>query len=116
MGGTRGAHDLGFDVAYLKLELNQHVLDALNERLGRRSALFVPLPVVRDLAAHQRAGRLRQDILLKAQLPADYTLLYARRGWMEPMERWLYDERPYLVWSLRHQEVDLVVLLRTGAR
>jgi hypothetical protein len=111
VGGTSGAERLGFDVAYLKLEVNGEVLDALEEHVEPGARLFANF-VYRDLENAQAAGRLDPEIRLVDRGPADYAILYARRGWMSPPEEKVYLERPPPVWSLRHRGVDLVLLYR----
>jgi len=115
-GGMQGAERLGFDVAYLKLEANREVLDALDRELPPGATLYANFLHL-DLLHHQRAGRLRSDVRVTRNPRAEFAIIHNRRGWMTLFETriWSADRAP--VWRLRHRGVDLVRIYRTaGAR
>jgi len=112
VGGTPGAKGLGLDIAYLKIEANQQMLDALNKNVVKDGSLFTNFLNL-DLRQHQKAGRLRKDIVLKNHLSkGDFLLIYARPGWMTPLENRIYQDRPPPLWALRHRDIDLLLLYR----
>jgi hypothetical protein len=109
VGGMRGAERRGFDVAYLKLEANQRLLDALDRQLPPDASLYANFLYV-DLLHHQRAGRLRPDVRVVRDPSAEFTVVYNRRGWMTFFEARLWDARPPPLWRLTHRGVDLLRL------
>jgi 4-amino-4-deoxy-L-arabinose transferase-like glycosyltransferase len=115
IGGMRGAENRGLDVAYLKLEANQSLLDALDRQLPPGASLYANFLYV-DLVHHQRAGRLRPDVRVVRDPSADFAILYNRRGWMTFFEARLWDAGPPALWRLTHRGVDLLRLysLRRG--
>ena len=110
-GGMRGAEARGFDVAYLKLEANQELLDALNERLPSGATLYATFLNL-DLIDHQRAGRLRADLRVVRDPRADFAILYNRRGWMTLFEARVWDGAQAPLWRMSHRGVDLMRLYR----
>lgn len=111
VGGAPGAERHGFDVAYLKTELNGRALRSLDAALPANARLYANF-LARDLAWHQRAGRLRRDVRLVRDRSAGYALLHARRGWMTQFELGLWQSPRPPVWVLRHRGVDLIRLYR----
>ena len=109
IGGMRGAEQRGLDIAYLKLEANQSLLDALDRQLPPRASLYANFLYV-DLVHHQRAGRLRSDVRVVRDPFADFAILYNRRGWMTFFEARLWDTGPPPLWRLTHRGVDLLRL------
>ena len=109
IGGMRGAERRGLDVAYLKLEANRSLLDALQRLLPTGASLYANFLHV-DLLQHQRAGRLRRDVRVVRDPSADFAILYNRRGWMTLFEARLWDTGPPPVWRLPHRGVDLLRL------
>ncbi|HEY5658361.1 MAG TPA: hypothetical protein VIY27_11295 [Myxococcota bacterium] len=109
IGGMRGAEARGLDVAYLKLEANQSLLDALDRQLPTGASLYANF-LYADLRQHQRAGRLRPDVRLVRAPSADFAILYNRRGWMTFFEMRLWDAGPPPRWRLAHRGVDLLRL------
>lgn len=114
VGGMRGAERRGFDVAYLKLEANRAVLDALNRELPADAALYANFLNL-DLTQHQRAGRLRADLRITRDPGAAFAIVHNRRGWMTFFEARLWDGGSRPVWRLHHRGVDLVRIYRIGA-
>jgi hypothetical protein len=114
VGGMRGAERLGFDVAYLKLEANRGVLEALNRELPADTTLYANFLNL-DLGQHQRAGRLRSDLRVTRDPRADFAIIHNRRGWMTFFEARLWNAESAPVWRLRHRGVDLVRIYRIGA-
>jgi hypothetical protein len=109
IGGMRGAERRGLDVAYLKLEANQSLLDALDRRLPHGASLYANFLYV-DLLHHQRAARLRADVRVVRDPSADFAILYNRRGWMTFFEARLWDAVRPPLWRLSHRGVDLLRL------
>jgi hypothetical protein len=114
IGGMRGAEQRGLDVAYLKLEANQSLLDTIDRQLPSRASLYANFLYV-DLVHHQRAGRLRPDVRVVRDPSADFAILYNRRGWMTFFEARLWDSGPAPLWRLTHRGVDLLRLYRLSS-
>jgi len=111
IGGTRGAQAAGFDVAYLKLEFNQEVLDAVNRLVEPGGEVFSNYLQL-DLRFQQQAGRLRKDIVISPRFPVRYVLVHARRSWMLPVEEQLMAQTDRAIWTLEHDGVVLIALFR----
>jgi hypothetical protein len=114
VGGMRGAERRGFDVAYLKLEANRAVIDALNRKLPADAAIYANFLNL-DLTLHQRAGRLRGDLRITRDPRAAFAIIHNRRGWMTFYEARIWDGRRVPIWRLNHRGVDLVRIYRIGA-
>ena len=121
VGGPAGAQKAGMDVALLKLEVNQEVLDQLNEHLPPGARLMSNFVHV-DLENHQRDGRLRADIQLVKMPPFDHWLIYGRRSWMSPPGLQQYERfadpraTPKPLYRKAFRGVDLVQLHRVDVR
>jgi hypothetical protein len=111
VGGPHGAEKLGFDPAYLKLEVNQEVLDAINSHVDKDALVWSNF-MYYDLLLQQKKGRIRPDIQLVNQVAPNYVIVYARNAWMAGLEKDMMQHPETAVWKLEHDGVVIVALFK----
>lgn len=113
VGGVRGAKELGLETTYWMEVVTEDVLEWMNGNLPEEAEVYVVGPTM-PLVLAQGLGRLRRDIQLTHELPADYLLVPMIQTMMAPEFRKFVETAPP-IFEIDLHGVRLVGIYETGA-